>query len=294
MKSLLPVIIGGFLAAVSGAPPVELAETFISSADKPASSEVEVTGSDYAFRVPSRLPAGLTTFRFHNEGEVRHELTIVRLKPGATLDQFIAREKESKPTTDLLDGAVGVLFADPGKRSTSGLTANLVPGKYAVQCALRDKPGAQKHFELGMYSVIDVQGPVRSRPVATKADTIVATEYAFRFPPSLSPGHHTLVLRNEGKVAHELNIALLKEGVTLDEFMKVRLGNGNARLLVDEGLGVLLTVGREAPLGRLEVNLLPGRDYRIMCIMTDDPKSPPHFALGMFGRIHVTGIAPGG
>lgn len=291
MKSLFLVVIGGFLAADSGPSTAELTKASISSANTEAPREVELVGSDYAFRIPSRLPAGLTTFRFRNEGKVRHELTIVRLKPGATLDEFIAREKQSKPTTDLLDGVVGVLFADPGKRSTSGLTVNLVAGRYAVQCALRDKPVMPKHFELGMYSVIDVRGSARSRPASAKADTVVATEYAFRFPPTLSPGHHTLVLRNEGKVPHELNIALLKQGATLDEFMKVRIANGNARALVDEGLGVLLTVGREAPLGRLEVNLLPGRDYRIMCVMTDDPKSPPHFALGMYGRIHVTGDA---
>ena len=41
---------------------------------------VEVTGSDYAFTVPETLEAGTTTFHFANNGKVRHELNISRLK----------------------------------------------------------------------------------------------------------------------------------------------------------------------------------------------------------------------
>ena len=251
MKTLIIAMLTGTFAVLTN--PLFSAPTSDSTSSPPASTanQVEVVGSDYAFRIPSELRAGVTTFHFRNDGKARHELAILRLKPGATVNELVAREKRSASTADLLDGVVGVLFADPGKRSTSGLTANLVPGKYAVQCSLRDKPAAPQHFELGMYSTISVRGPASSSRFPTKADTIIATEYAFRYPRTLSPGRHTSRPRNEGTVAHELNIALLKKGVTLDEFMKVRIANGNARALVDEGLGVLSTLGREAPLGRL-------------------------------------------
>ena len=241
--------------------------------------------------MPAELPAGPTTFRFRNDGKVFHEFAIVRLKEGATIDQFIQLAKESKPVQSLIDGAVGVLFAAPGTRSTSGLTTYLTPGRhYAVHCELRDSATAPQHFEMGMYSVISVR-PLKAAPANgnTEADTIVATEYAFRYPRTLSPGHHTLVFRNDGRVRHELNIALLKKGVTLEQFLKVRKAKGNARALTDEGLGVLFSQGGEEPLGRLEVNLLPGREYRIICIFMDDPKAPPHFELGMYGSIRVTG-----
>lgn len=263
----------------------------VAASAPPKAHEVEVIAVDYAFRMPAELPAGLTTFRFRNDGKVFHEFTMVRLKEGATIDQFIQLAKDSKPLQPLIDGTVGVLFAAPGTRSTSGLTTYLTPGRqYAVRCALRDTATAPQHFEMGMYSVINVR-PSKAAPPNrnTKADTIVATEYAFRYRRTLSPGHHTLVFRNEGKVRHELNIALLKKGVTLEQFLKVRKAKANARALTDEGLGVLFSQGGEEPLGRLEVNLLPGREYRIICIFMDDPKAPPHFELGMYGSIQVTG-----
>jgi len=254
----------------------------------PKARDVEVVGLDYAFRMPAELPAGPTTFRFRNDGKLRHEFSIVRLKRGATIDQFIRLSKESK-AQPLIDGEVGVLFADPGERSTSGLTTDLVAGRqYAVRCGLRDTATAPPHFEMGMYSVLNVRASKAAASAGkVKADTIVATEYAFRYPRTLAPGHHTLVFRNDGKVMHELNIALLKKGVTLEQFMEVRGAGRNARALTDEGLGVLFTQPGEETLGRLEVNLLPGREYRMICIFTNDPKSPPHFKLGMYGSIRV-------
>jgi hypothetical protein len=59
--------------------------------------------------------------------------------------------------------------------------------------------------------------------------------------------------------------------------------------LFDDGLGVLHSPGGTTPLGVLQVNLIPGREYMIACEFSDTDKSPPHFALGMFGSIKVTG-----
>jgi hypothetical protein len=42
------------------------------------------------------------------------------------------------------------------------------------------------------------------------------------------------------------------------------------------------------PVGLLEVDLLPGRDYLIECGLSDSAKAKPHYMLGMTGLIHVS------
>src|SRR4029078_2428163 len=115
-------------------------------------SIVEVIGTDYAFRAPATLPAGPVTFRFRNDGKKSHEFNIFLLKPGVTIDQVIAAGKAAKPQMPMIEGAVGVLVADPGSTAPSGLTVNLVPGRtYGVQCIFRDSTGMPRHYEMGMY-----------------------------------------------------------------------------------------------------------------------------------------------
>jgi hypothetical protein len=145
-----------------------------------------------------------------------------------------------------------------------------------------------------MYSLIHVKASKASRaPPAVRGDTIVGMDYAFRYPRTLSPGRHTFVFRNEGKVRHEVAIALLAKGVTLERFLEVRKAGGDVRSLTEELTGILHAPAGVAPLGRLEVNLLPGREYRLICNFTNDEKSPRHFELGMYGLIKVTGSPRG-
>lgn len=260
-----------------------------------APRQVEIKGVDYALQTPSQLPAGPTTFHFVNNGKVYHEMVIFILKRGVTIDQFVRAATEQKPLPPLTEAPVGILFAGPGKRSTTALTTELLPGRqYFVWCNLRDTVTAPRHIAMGMYSIINVRPSEKivSAP-KVKADTIVAMDYAFRYPRTLSPGRHTIVFRNEGKVRHEVNFILPKKGVTFDQMFAVRRAQGNTRALNEDQLGVLFAPGGESPLGRLDVNLLPGREYRIICVFVDQPNAPPHFSLGMYGSIQITG-KPGG
>src|SRR5262245_131029 len=98
-----------------------------------APREVEIVGLDYAFKLPAELPPGLTNFRFVNKGNVGHEFNIVMLKESATLAQYMVAWNGSKPVDPFIDATVGVLFADSGETSGSGLTTDLLPGRiYAV------------------------------------------------------------------------------------------------------------------------------------------------------------------
>ncbi|HEY8164368.1 MAG TPA: hypothetical protein VIF83_02340 [Gemmatimonadaceae bacterium] len=261
----------------------------IRPAEKPTAREVEIVGLDYAFIMPRQLPAGRTTFRLRNAGRVPHEFNIVMLKPGVTIDQFIQAGKENKPRQPMIEGAVGVLFARPGKTSSSGLTTDLVAGRdYAVQCIFRDSAKAPQHIAMGMYGIIRVTRGAPA-PAATPADSIIGLDYAYKYPKELSPGRHSLAFRNDGKQRHEIFTALLKQGVTLDSVVAVSKRKGDVFALLEEGLGVLHSRGGELSLGRLDIDFLPGREYLIECGFRDDENSPRHYDLGMYGSIKVPG-----
>lgn len=254
---------------------------------------VEVVGNDYAFRIPARVNAGRTTIRFRNDGKKRHEFNIFLLKRGVTIDQVVNARKEGKSQLTLLDGSVGVLFAEPGSRAPSSLTTSLLPGRdYGVICIFTDSAGKPRHYEMGMYSVVHVTGKSAAAQ-APPVDSVIAVDYAFpRYPREISPGRHTLVFRNAGKHRHEINVALLKKGITLDSIVAVDKHDGDVEPLFEAngGHGVLFSDAGEGALGGLVIDFLPGREYLMDCGFQDDDKSPPHYKLGMYGSIKVRDV----
>ncbi len=254
-------------------------------------SEVEIGGADYAFQVPASLPAGRTAFRFNNKGKVRHELNIALLKPGVPVERLLETRRAGKPVQGLIEGPVGVLFADAGERSPGTLSTDLVAGReYAVICIFRDSAGAKAHFDMGMYSVIRVGTALaKTVPVPPPTDTIIGTDYAFQYRRTLAPGRHSFVFRNDGKMTHQVTIAQLAEGVTLEKVLGIEKAGGNVDSLFDGDFGLLQVRSGGSPLGALDVDMKPGRVYVIACFVKDDPKSPEHVALGMYGEIRVSG-----
>lgn len=286
VKTLL--VTGALLLVVWGSGPVTASPPTL----RPSAMtrEVAIVGLDYAFQVPRELPAGPTTFRFENRGKVRHEFNIFLLKPGAKVDEVLALRKEGKSTHHLIEGTVGVLFANPGGRSSAGLATDLVADRdYAIICIFRDTAKAPRHFEMGMYSVIHVTSAgSRTQKSEIPTDTIDGLDYAFRAPAVVQPGRRWLAFRNQGKVAHELSIALLRAGVTVDSAVNVNKAGGDVDALFEPGeWGLLHGQPGQKILGRLDIDLLPGREYSIVCFFQDSAKAPPHMTLGMYGSVRV-------
>ena len=253
--------------------------------------EIDIVGFDYAFKVPAELPPGLTTFRFRNVGKHRHEFNIVQLKSGVSLRQFIDAANADKPLSPMIERTVGVLFAKPGEASASALSVNLIAGgTYAVQCIFRDSSKAPRHRVLGMFTSIVVakagQSPRDTRP-APAVDTIVAMDYAFKFPRTLAPGRHRLVFVNAGKQRHEINISRMKSGATYRQIADLDAKDGDIEPLLDQDLGVLHAPGGTNAAGMLDVDLIAGREYLLECGFSDTDTSPPHYKLGMSGSIKV-------
>ena len=253
----------------------------------PGTHEVEIVGVDYAFKVPDNIPAGPTTFRFRNDGKVAHELNISLLRKDATLQQFM-----NSPGSAYREATVGVLFAAPGRRASARLVTDLLPGRtYALICINKDTPKAQPHFAKGMFSAFTVASHPAPPAPGMRVDTIIASEYAYRYPRTLVAGHHRFAFVNAGKVRHEFVMLLLKRGVTLQQILDVQKSGGNVDPMIEDAIGVLHSPPGTSPLALLDVDMLPGREYTIICTLSNDEKSPPHVMLGMQGSIRVTPLA---
>lgn len=248
-----------------------------------AAHEVQVIGLDYAFNMPDSVDAGRTAFTFTNNGKVDHEYNVVLLKEGVTLAQYIDAENANASTTALLDAPLGVIFAKPGKTSSSVLSADMLPGRtYAVQCISTDSVSAPTHRALGMFKAFTVRNNVAPSVAALVIDTIVGTDYAYtQYPKTLAPGWHHFAFVNAGKQNHEINVSLLKVGVTLKQVLDAASRGEDVDQYLDAALGVLHAQPGVTPLGTLDFEVLPEREYLVVCIFADTPKSPPHFALGM-------------
>ena len=117
---------------------------------------VVVVGTDYAFGVPATVPHGVTAFSFENRGKVRHEMNLVWLKQGVTLDSVL--RADPGPSRRALVHGGGVLFAEPGDRSAYRLLVDLVAGRtYLLVCNFRDAPDKPEHTQLGMFATFEVR-----------------------------------------------------------------------------------------------------------------------------------------
>ena len=258
---------------------------------------VTIVGADYAFRVPSAATPGPVSFRFVNEGKVRHEMAVALLAKGATLEQFVAAHRVGKGVGALLETSLGALFANAHSEAAAELGAGLAPGRdYVVWCSRRDSAGAPMHTELGMFSLLHVDsGRVREEKRAP-VDTIVATEYAFRYPASLQAGHHAFSLVNAGKERHELKMFVLAEGRTLADFMAEhsawRRDRTQVGVAATPAAAVLDASAGATPGAVIEVDMQRGRLYVLVCDYSETRDGPSHESLGMFGGIRVTARRP--
>lgn len=279
--------------AAAPAPSVRAPTALASAGKARAPHEVEIVGVDYAFRLPRELPAGRTIFRFVNQGKVRHELNIVLLARGVSIEEFMAATGASQADrarkAQLVEATVGVLMADPGQRAPGMLATELLPGRtYAVHCIFRDSPTGPSHESMGMYSAIRVNRAQAAASRAVPADTIVATDYLFqRYTHTLPPGPHEFAFANVGRQRHEVLLALLARGATRQQVLDSARADRDPGRLLDGIVGVLHTPAGKAPVGTLRVDLLPGREYILLCTFRDSDTSPQHLSMGMSGSIQV-------
>jgi hypothetical protein len=115
--------------------------------------------------------------------------------------------------------------------------------------------------------------------------TYVGTEFAFEGPDTLPAGATTLELDNQGEQVHELAVAQLLDGKTIDDvnaLLKKGVPSKPPKWVKSmEGTGA-----GPGESGTVDLDLEPG-DYVFLCFVPDKESKKPHVALGMIKAVTV-------
>jgi hypothetical protein len=117
-----------------------------SSAELPP-ADVTIKLVDYDFEPSQPLTPGRHTIMVENVGPQPHELVLLRLPPGKTVEDF-ARWAESLKGPPPAEPVGGVVVLEKGGRGT--FTVDLTAGDYGFICFVPDTKDGKFHFAHGM------------------------------------------------------------------------------------------------------------------------------------------------
>jgi uncharacterized cupredoxin-like copper-binding protein len=249
------------------------------SKEAPATS-LEVDAADYSFKLNSQVvAAGRVPVSLHNGGNEAHQVMILRLHDGVSVDQYLsAAQSDEGAAGSLIDNAGGVNIVDPGASGTG--YADLQPGSYALVCYIPsgDHVG---HLHKGMVAELTVPETAAASPIAEPAvlGDIVMQDFNFTLPPQglSAPGTYRFV--NNGAQAHEFVVMRINDGKTLGDVLPyLQAGfQGDKPLTFASGSGGV----EPGNAGYVDLALSPG-EYVAMCFITDPASHKHHAELGMF------------
>lgn len=127
-----------------------------SGTDAPEGTEFTYLATEFAFEGPEILPAGDLTLTLDNQGEQNHEMAIVKLLDGKTIDDVNALFEKGMPKgPPEWAEEVGGTGAKPGE--TGELEANMGAGNYVLLCFVSDKETKEPHILHGMLMAVTVE-----------------------------------------------------------------------------------------------------------------------------------------
>lgn len=133
-----------------------------SPAGAPA-QDVTVTMKEFNYAFDPPLTAGDRMVRVRNDGTQAHELLLLKLAPGASVQDFLRLYEPGilgNPAGRTIGGLTGL---SPGREAF--LPLHVEPGRYGILCFLADPRRRTPHFMAGMWMDIDV--PSAAAPAAT-------------------------------------------------------------------------------------------------------------------------------
>lgn len=117
--------------------------------------DITIRMVDYAFESSKPLTTGKHVIRIENGATQEHELVLVRLAPGKTVEALAAwlEKQEGPPPGEPLGGIAGVHSGGYGF-----ITVDLTPGSYAFLCFIPDAKDGKPHVAHGMMKQFTVEG----------------------------------------------------------------------------------------------------------------------------------------
>jgi hypothetical protein len=171
----------------------------------------------------------------------------------------------------------------PAIGAESSVTENLDPGTYAVVCFV-DIPDKVPHIMKGMAKQFTVTAATNAAPEPTSDVTVKLSDYKFDFAPQLTAGHHVIRVDNDGPQPHEIFIAKLDSGKTIQNLMKwAETYKGPPPVTPLGGVAAMMPNTHAF----FPVDLTPG-DYAVLCFVQDAKDGKPHMMHGMAQQIKVS------
>ena len=130
-----------------------------SGAEAPA-ADVSVQLVDFSFAMPDAFAAGPQVWQIENVGEQWHEMGVVQLNEGATVDDVLTWVESMGPEgpSGPPPFEEGAFWAPMGAGETAWVTWDLPPGEYTVICFLPDLAGdMSSHAAHGMVRTLTVE-----------------------------------------------------------------------------------------------------------------------------------------
>jgi len=255
-------------------------------ARQPARVHAQAGGAPIAFTVndsaitgPDTVAPGTQTLNISNTGAMPHDLHIMRLNDGVTLEQLLAAAPQGNnpdPQSILAFYALAQQYGgadtmDPGMGQL--LTADLAAGNYLAVDETGDQP---------ILKPFTVTGP--SAGIRTPQADVVVTEGEMYFdaPQSIKAGSNVVKVTNVGNQVHMLVLARIDSGHTVDDVIRGIAANTGGPPPdwvhpvpgmpdLSPGLTVYTTLTFD-----------PGT-YVLLCFEPDADTGRPHVALGMIG-----------
>lgn len=148
-----------FLVLAEGEPPAVYPFTAgeASGATAPT-ADVVVDLVDFNFSVPAEIATGPKVWQISNKGLQWHEMAIVKLNEGVTIDDLLATMQSGGPPPEGPPPYEEIAFWTPNSPGETGwVTWDLPPGEYTVICFLPDTAGEMApHAAQGMVGNLTV------------------------------------------------------------------------------------------------------------------------------------------
>lgn len=259
------------------------ADTYIM--DTASMPDITINAADFSYTVPDSVSEGWVRVNLINSGAEPHHVQFLRLKGGATLEQFQeALTQGEGPALALVEQVGGVGAVHPVGAAQAVL--NLKPGEYILICFIPSVSDGMPHFMKGMIETMTVENDVAlelDEPTPTM--TVRLKDYSFELPDTLPAGQSVIKVINDGPEPHEFNILKLEEGKTLKDVTAFLNGEveGPPPFIPVGGMN-----GLDAGLtGYIEFDFEPGSYIAICNIPSPEADGHPHSTLGMIKEFTV-------
>jgi hypothetical protein len=206
----------------------------------PAPEVVNIQASEWAYTISGSPHAGLVELHVSNLGEASHEIGLVRVKDGVTLDQVkqalasgeeAARALQVDPDTEITSAGIA------GPHVNEHVVVPLVAGHYIVSSFLPGPDGRPQAARgmMGEFTVLDAAGTPPVPPET--AGTVELTDTSIELPADFAKGG-TFEVTNTGTKPHDFSVAQLADQPLPAYFQCVAQSFGSGTS-VDDCPGVL-------------------------------------------------------